>query len=508
MEMAQRLAGAGKQVGLTEAQVLGFATALSSVGIEAQMGGSAFSKALIKMEVASATGGEALEDFGKVAGMTGAQFKTLFDSDPAAAFQAFIVGLSKMDDEGESAIATLDEIGIKEVRLRDTLLRATNATELFSRAQTTANRAWKENTALTTEANKRYATTESKLINLKNKAVLFGQQIGNDLNPTIRNLIEGAGELLDKFMGLDEAQRMQIIRFAAVAAASGPALLAFDKVTKGIGAVSTGIGKFATAVGKAGGGWGGFISVLSKSPAVWFAVAAAVVAGTVALVDYVSGAKQAREAMEGMNETAQKWKDTTAETFYGSSEGLGFFGMSEEDFTRESKSAREWLDGLLAVWSNGKKETNEIVSEWTESFKGLTASTRNELTKLKETADDADYTSVSEGLAADIATLDAMDAEIERLLKKRQSKNFTEKDKVRLQELIDTREAIEVKYNLSPAAADGFDTIREKLEAEVARANARGQSDADVSVYENAMVAAAEGMAAVNAQIDAQYDKE
>ncbi len=84
MEMAQRLAGAGKQIGLT--QVLGFATALSSVGIEAQMGGSAFSKALIKMEVASATGGEVLEDFGKVAGMTGAQFKTLFDSDPAAAF--------------------------------------------------------------------------------------------------------------------------------------------------------------------------------------------------------------------------------------------------------------------------------------------------------------------------------------------------------------------------------------------------------------------------------------
>ena len=49
-----------------------------------------------------------------------------------------------MDEEGESAIATLEEIGIKEVRLRDTLLRSTNATELFSRAQETANRAWRE----------------------------------------------------------------------------------------------------------------------------------------------------------------------------------------------------------------------------------------------------------------------------------------------------------------------------------------------------------------------------
>ena len=95
LAMSMRLAGAGKQVGLSEAQILGFATALSSVGIEAQMGGSAFSKALVKMEVASATGGDALEDFAKVSGMTAKQFKALWDSDPAAAFQSFIVGLQE-----------------------------------------------------------------------------------------------------------------------------------------------------------------------------------------------------------------------------------------------------------------------------------------------------------------------------------------------------------------------------------------------------------------------------
>ena len=127
MMMAMRLAAAGHQVGLSEAQILGFATALSSVGIEAEMGGSAFSKALIKMEVAAATGGEALTDFATVAGMTEAQFKALWDADPATAFQAFIVGLSQMDEQGMSAIATLEEIGISEIRLRDTLLRATNA---------------------------------------------------------------------------------------------------------------------------------------------------------------------------------------------------------------------------------------------------------------------------------------------------------------------------------------------------------------------------------------------
>ena len=508
MEMSMRLAGAGHQVGLSESQILGFATALSAVGIEAQMGGSAFSKALVKMEVASATGGQALEDFAAVSGMTAEQFKTLWDADPAGAFQAFIVGLSKMDDEGESAIAVLDEIGISEVRLRDTLLRATNATELFSATQITANEAWNENTALAEESGKRYATTEYQLKNLNNTAALFAQQIGNDLNPTIQNLISGASDLMEKFMGMDEAQRQQIIKFAAIAAAVGPVLLVLGKLTKGIGAISTTVGKFALAVGKAGGGFSGFMSVLGKSPSVWLAVAAAVVVGTIALADYVSGAKEAREALKGMEETAKSWKDTAAETIYGSSEGLSFFGMSESNFARETQSAQDWLDGLLAVWTDGQKETDEIVSSWTSSFKTLTGSTRDALTEMKATADEAGYTGVSSQLQADIDQLDAMDAEIERLLKKRQSKNFTEQDQIRLQELIDTREAIEIKYRLSPADVDGFETIRQKLEAEVARAQARGQSDADVTVYENAMVAAAQGMAAVNDQLDAEYDKQ
>jgi len=508
MNMATRLAAAGSQVGLTQPQILGFATALSSVGLEAEAGGTAFSKAMIQMQVAVETGNDSLKDFAKVAGMTTDEFKAMWKSDPAGAIEAFIVGLSKMDETGISAIATLQEMGFTEVRLRDTLLRATNATELFSEAQETANEAWEENVALSNEASKRYATTESKLKNLKNTAVLAAQRIGDDLNPTIHNLIDGAKELLEKFMALDEEQRLMIIKFAAIAAAAGPAILAFSKIVKVVGTVSTGIGKFATAVGSAGGGWKGFISVLGKSPATWLAVAAAVITATVALADYVTGAKQAREALEGMQDTADEWKDTAAETFYGSSEGLSAFGLSEADFIRNTKTAREWLNGLLTVWTDGKKETDEIVDEWTNSFKELTAATRDELKEMQATAQEGGYTGVADQLAADIEQLDSLDKEIERLLKRRQNGYFSESDKIRLQELIDTREAIEIKYNLSPADTDGFAAIEQQMQAEIARAQAQGKSDADVSVYEDALVAAAEGMAAINAQLDAQYDKE
>ena len=514
MSMSLRLAGAGRQVGLSEAQILGFAAALSSVGIESQMGGSAFSKALIKMEVAAATGGDALEDFARVSGMSASQFKDLWERDAASAFQAFIVGLSKMDEEGVSAIKTLDDIGIAEIRLRDTLLRATNASELFNKTQATANKAWSENAALTNEANKRYATTKSRLTNLKNTALMFARQIGDDLNPTIQQIIDKANALLQKFLSLDKTQRESIVKWAAFAAAVGPVVLVLGKVVGAVGTVTgalgkafTAIGKFSASVSMAGGGIGGLVKVLASSKVAMVALAAALVYGAVKLVDVASGAKAAREALEGMAKTAKSWKETAAETFYGSSQGLSFFGMSKDDFKRATGNSREWLNGLLDVWSDGKKETNEIVSEWTESFKGLTASTREELTSLKETADQAGYSSVSAQLQADIDTLDSMDKEIARLLKKKQNRKLSERDKVRLQELIDTREAIEVKYHLSAADTDGFDTIRNKVEAEVARAEARGQ-EVSATVYENAMVAAAEGMSAVNTSLDEQYDKE
>lgn len=514
LEMSMRLAGAGHQVGLSESQILGFATALSAVGLEAQMGGSAFSKALVKMEVASAVGGDALKDFAKVSGMTAQQFKALWDSNPAEAFQAFIGGLSKMDEEGISAIATLQDIGISEIRLRDTLLRATNATDLFARTQKTANDAWKQNTALTTEANKRYSTTKSRLMNLKNTAVLFAQKVGDDLNPALQGIIDRAHDLLNAFLGMDEGQRMAIIKFAGFAAAIGPAMLILGKTVGAVGKLSAGFGKFSIGLGKfsanvktAGGGLGGFIKTIGSSKLAVAALAAAVIYGAVKLVDYATGAKKAREALQGMNQTASDWKNTAADTFYGKG-GLSTFGMSESDFARDQKLAGEWLNGLLEIWSDGKRKNNATIKEWTDSFEQMTSVTREKLLEMQTDAKQAGYISVSDQLEQDIQLLGSMDKEIARLLKRRQSGKFTQKEQLRLQELIDTREAIEIKYKLSAADVDGFDTIREKLNAQIARAQAMGKPDIDVANYESAVVASAEGMASINAQLDAQYDKE
>lgn len=514
MEMAQRLAGAGRQVGMSEADILGFAAALSSVGIEAQMGGSSFSKAMVKMEVATVEGGQALDDFASISGMSSEQFKAMWDANPADAFMAFIVGLSQMDEEGISAIATLNDIGISEIRLRDTLLRATNATELFQSALDRSNAAWEENTALSTEANKRYATTESKLTNLKNKVVLLGQRIADDLSPVVSQVIEFVNGLLDKFAALNDSQREQIIKWAAIAAAAGPVVSTLGKVTSVVGTVSSGLGKFSTAVGKAGGGFSGFLKTLASSPAIWAAVGVAATAGLIALVDYATGAKEARENLEELQKTAKSWKDTAADTFYGESKGLSAFGMSEDDFRTLStttastgESLREWSDRFLEKWEDTWAESGQDVKEFTESFKVYTAQTRNNLTELKNQADELGQKTVSDQIQADIDTLDAIDTEVTELIRKSQTKYLTDAEKARLEELIAMRNQIEDKYSTANADLGGFEKIRKKVNAEIGRAEVRGQK-VSASLYEDALVAAAEGMGVVNDALDAQYDKE
>ncbi|MDT2809196.1 phage tail tape measure protein [Enterococcus asini] len=309
--MALRLAGAGKQIGMSEGDILGFSAALSSVGVEAEAGGSAFSKVMVQMQLATEkgvgsfeelkehaadqgvswerlviavrnggkeltgvakemgfTGSElkkmykeadksktSLEQFADVAGMTGEQFAKMFKEDPSTAIMKFVEGLSKAEESGTSAIKVLDDMDIKEVRLRDSLLRAANASGIFGDAIETGNSAFKENTALAEEAGKRYETTESKLKMLKNEAVDAAIDLGGPLVDALRNglqaakpLVKGLGDLAKKFNDLDEEQQQNIIKWGALAMAAGPAIKIigsgisiFGKAKTGVGLLSKGL---------------------------------------------------------------------------------------------------------------------------------------------------------------------------------------------------------------------------------------------------------------------------
>lgn len=242
MDMAMRLAGAGAQAGMTEGDILGIATALSSLGLEAQAGGSAFSKAMTMIQVQVETGGEALEDYARIAGMSAQEFAELWGRDAAGALAAFVTGLGNMDEHGKSATVLLDELGIKELRLSDALKRTSGSQDLMVRAIKMGNEAWAENNALTEEANQRYATSESKLEVQKNKMKDAAIELGQKLMPVMLDFMDVLSDLITSFTDLDEGTQKTIIYAATAVGALGPLLKVLGPTAKGLGHVASGLG--------------------------------------------------------------------------------------------------------------------------------------------------------------------------------------------------------------------------------------------------------------------------
>lgn len=252
-QMAMNLGSAGSQVGMTQSEIVALATALSSVGLEAQAGGTAFSKLMINMQLAVETGSESLQDFAKVAGMSADEFSKAFKEDATSALLAFIDGLSKSGEQGESAIKVLDDMGISETRLRDSILRSTNASELFNDAIKLGNQAWNDNTALTNEANKRYDTLKSKLEVTKNKLLDNAITIGNKLMPTVEKIVDKVDNWTDKLSNMNDEQIETILKIGAFVVAAGPAITILGKLTSGVGSTVKGFSTFVDALKVANG---------------------------------------------------------------------------------------------------------------------------------------------------------------------------------------------------------------------------------------------------------------
>lgn len=204
LTFAQRIAGAGNIAGLTQADILGIGAAFSSVGIEAESGGTAVQKVLLAMVEAVTTGSKELDVFGKTVGLTAQEFAQAFEEDAAGAFKQFVFALG---EAGDDAIGVLGELGLQDQRLVRAFLSLSNAGELLGETLEISNIAFEENSALTEEAEKRYQTTESQLKIFKNTlrdiAITIGGPLLGFLNKMLsfaKPLIENFGKRLPKFL--------------------------------------------------------------------------------------------------------------------------------------------------------------------------------------------------------------------------------------------------------------------------------------------------------------------
>ena len=227
--MATRLAPAAAQLEFTTADVLALATAMSTAQITAEGGGTAMTQVMTnitKSLAAFRSGAEStIPRIAEISGMGAEEFANAWETKPIEALDAFITGLSKLDENGEYTAIVFDELGMAGVRQSLSLNALALTHEQLSKAIADSNREYKDANALEREASMRYETTASQVQQLKNSLVLLGDSFGKMFLPTIKNIVEGLTQFFTTLSQMDEGTKTMIITIAGLLAAVGPLIM-------------------------------------------------------------------------------------------------------------------------------------------------------------------------------------------------------------------------------------------------------------------------------------------
>ncbi|MDR1408857.1 MAG: phage tail tape measure protein [Oscillospiraceae bacterium] len=338
--MSLRLGSALSLAGMAPAQIMGIAASLSSMGIEADAGGSAFSKLITDMQIAVETGSDRLTEFSNVAGLSAAGFKTAFEEDAAGALYSFIAGLNDSERIGKTATVILDDMGITEVRMSNAIRSLAGNSDVLNRALETSATAWEENTALANEAEKRYGTLESRITIMGNAATNLSVAFGDKLTPVVGEFVDLGADLLNGAAGIIE-------KYPSVTAAVTGVSVAFTVATGALTVYTVGA-KVAEVATKA------FNTAMKENPVgLLITGVAALTAGVVAFAkiidannpydEWTASTRKQYDALQELNreydETAAQW----GETSYLALDLRGKIDEQTASFERSKTTLKEFI---------------------------------------------------------------------------------------------------------------------------------------------------------------------
>lgn len=383
--MGTRLASAGKLAGLTEPEIMALAAAMSSVGIEAEAGGTAMTQTLNAIEKAVAKGGDDLAEFARIAGMSSEEFSSAWKNDAMSALTSFIGGLGKLDEQGESTVLVLEDLGLTGIRQSNMLKALGLAADQMTGAVNTANTAWQQNTALTNEANKRYATAQSRLTMMQNAYNNLKVAIGDAYTPALSEAYGVGTKVLNSitaFIQKNPALVNAITAFVGVIGAVVAALAAYAVAAK-IAAAASAILTAAIP---------GVNVIMGVTAAVAAITAGIVALATAAANDAVPSVKELTEAARGMREAMDEAKATyddtvtstmaaagVADTYIGKLEEMEAAGLNTDEQHRQ-------YHNTLALLCQVVPELADYIDLETDTINGGTEALRANTEAWKQNA--------------------------------------------------------------------------------------------------------------------------
>ena len=298
MEVNNRIGGMCSSVKMTAPEISAWSTTLISGGMSAELAGSNFTKFQGVLSSACSQGGEAVQGFADVAGMSAEQFVQLYQTDATAATEAFLKGLNKIEDGGGSVVSVLDALGLsgtEQVRMMQVLMAATDDTgdgySDLDKYMSIANEEFDKGTALQEEFETQSDTLAFAIQSLKAELTDTGKAIGEALSPAVKDVAKKFTDWLGKVKQFAQEHPKVVQGIAGIVAgamAFGGVALVVGKFVSAIGGIVSGVGSVMSAIS----GLGGVLGLLTNPITLVIAGIAAFVAAIVYCWNNVDGFKE------------------------------------------------------------------------------------------------------------------------------------------------------------------------------------------------------------------------
>lgn len=383
-EMALRMGKYGSSVRMSAADVLGYSAALSSLGIEAQMGGSAIGRTWLSIETAVASGGEGLTKFAKYSGKSAEEFKEQWNTDSSGAFNGLLKGLQS----AENLTVALDDLGINNTQDIQAMMALVNGYDLVTESVNRSNTAYQENTALQEEFNAKNETTASKLANTKNNIIEAARSIGETMLPSIQDASTTVADFAKGLSQMSDEQKRAVVNTGATVIAIGAISKVSAGAIKGVGGIVEAVGNIKKAF-SAGGALAKFAPTLTSigaaaGPAA-LAVAGIATAAIGGKVAYDKWYQSQYRWSEGLSEGNEKVKESlekykSLNEVQGQIKSLKMVIESPESSQEQVDNAKSKLEEIKEMLS---QEYNLVInsdnSNLDDAVEQVTKLTKNEL---------------------------------------------------------------------------------------------------------------------------------
>ena len=191
VDFTARVAGFGKQLGLTQAQIMGFGAVMDENLLRDEMASTAFGNMLTKMQTDTAK-------FAKIAGKDVKEFSDLLNNDANAAILALADSLKAADPQ--TMMKMLDDMGLDGARAVGVLSTMADKIDDVRERQQLATKAYAEATSVGDEYNRMNETVQAQIDKAKKHFHEMSVELGEQLLPVVKYTIT-SGSAMVKVLG-------------------------------------------------------------------------------------------------------------------------------------------------------------------------------------------------------------------------------------------------------------------------------------------------------------------